>query len=134
MRYSKWLAFFSAGLLFAACFLPWITIESKDITITGFDTTGTRWSPPGNLHTMFTAFYLVFTMIPRIWAKRLNVFIAAINMAWAIGNFIRMALCDGGECPVRQPGMYLALLATILMLVASFFPQVKMNEVNNTNP
>jgi len=134
MRYIQWLAFFSAGLLFAACFLPWITIESKDIIITGFDTTGTKWGPPGNVHMVLTAVYLLLTLTPKIWAKRLNVFIAAINMAWAIGNFIRMALCDGGECPVRESGIYLALLATILMLVASFFPKVKMNEENNTNP
>ncbi len=134
MRYFKWLAFFSAGLLFASFFQPWIVIESRSLTITGFDTTGTRWSPPAHLHIIFTILYLAFTLIPRIWAKRVNVFIAAINMAWAIGNFIRMALCDGGECPVRQSGMYLALLATIFMLLASFFPQVKMNGVSNSNP
>ena len=34
------------GLLVASCFLPWMTIETKGITITGMDTTGTTYGKP----------------------------------------------------------------------------------------
>jgi hypothetical protein len=42
-----------------------------------------------------------------------------------------MSACQAGECPVKHSGIYLALLATILMLFASFFPNIKMKDPGN---
>jgi hypothetical protein len=41
MRSSRWLAIFSAILLIVSFYLPWFSLASKSITVTGFDTTGT---------------------------------------------------------------------------------------------
>jgi len=42
-----------------------------------------------------------------------------------IRNFFLMALCRGGECPARQLGLYLVAIASVGMLLASFFPPSK---------
>lgn len=133
MRYSRWLAICSAILLVISFYLPWFSIPSRQIIVTGFNTSGTRWSPPANFHLIVTGIYLALVFIPVIWVKRLNIFIAAINLSWAIGNFLRMSACIAGECPEKHSGIYLALLATILMLLASFFPNVKLKDTGSGN-
>jgi len=53
------------GLLTAiACFLPWMSIESKDLLITGMDTTGTKFGKPGLLHLILAGIYTIFTLVP----------------------------------------------------------------------
>ena len=71
-------------------------------------------------------FFIVFMLVPRVWAKRSNLLVGAINMAWAIRNFIFLPACIAGECPLRETGIYLALLASVLMLLATLFPDMKL--------
>jgi hypothetical protein len=125
MRNSKWLGLIAALLLIAACFLPWVFIESKNITVTGVDGTGTNFGKPGYFHFILVAVFLVCTFTPRIWAKRLNLFISALNVGWAVKNFFMIAACSGGECPVRKSGIWLMLIAALLMLLSAFFPDMK---------
>jgi hypothetical protein len=114
MRYMKWIGLAAAVLLIVACFSPWVIIESRDITISGMDTTGSKFG--------------IFHFTPRLWAKRFNLLVVGINTAWFIRNFFLIAVCRGGECPERQSGLYMLLLATILMLVAALFPDMEIPE------
>lgn len=115
-----------AGLLLAiGCWLPWVIIESKNLVITGMYTVGTSYGKPGVLHLVFLSFFLLFTLIPKIWAKRFNLLVVALNASWMIRNFFIIGICRGGECPVRQNGLYLVALASTLMLIAALFPSFK---------
>jgi hypothetical protein len=69
--------------------------------------------------------------VARIWAKRLNLLITAMNMAWAIRNFFIISACGGGECPDKNNGIYLMLIASIIMLVSSLFPDIKLSSEKN---
>ena len=128
MRYMKWIGLAAAVLLIVACFSPWVIIESRNITISGMDTTGSKFGKPGYLHLLMVFFFLIFHFTPRLWAKRFNLLVVGINTAWFIRNFFLITVCRGGECPERQSGLYMLLLATILMLVAALFPDMEITE------
>jgi len=125
MRYMKWIGLAAAVLLVASCFTPWVYIVSRDITVSGIDATGTTFGKPGYFHFLCAFFFLLFHFIPRIWAKRSNLLIAALNTAWALRNFFMIAACYGGECPERKIGLYLVLLSSLLMLASTFFPDMR---------
>ncbi|MFM2337159.1 MAG: hypothetical protein RL115_352 [Bacteroidota bacterium] len=124
MKYSTWIGVIAALLLIFSCFMPWVIIESQQITISGINTSGTRFGKPGYLHFVLALLYILFTLIPKLWAKRANLPVVAINTAWVIRNFFLIAVCRGGECPSRQWGLWLMLLASIIMLVAALFPKM----------
>lgn len=126
----KWVGIFTALLLIVSCFFPWVTIEYKSITISGTNSAGTNWGMPANSHFVFAGLYLIFALLPKIWAKRTNIFISGINLAWAARNFIMIAGCEAGECPVKRAGLYVVLFSSILMLIAALFPDLKLKDQN----
>ena len=128
MRYMKWIGLAAAVLLVVSCFNPWVVIEGKNITISGVDSGGTAYGKPGYFHFVLAGFFLLFTFIPRIWAKRTNFLIVALNLAWAIRNYFIISACQAGDCPEKKLGIFLMLLASLLMLVAALFPDMKLPE------
>jgi len=125
MRIMRWMGLLAPVLLAIAAFLPWVVIESRQMTITGVDTAGTNYGKPAYVHFILLSLYLVFHLVPRLWAKRANLVVVALNTAWAIRNFFLLAVCRSGECPSRKAGLYLMLLASLLMLVAALFPRTE---------
>ncbi|MBL0154093.1 MAG: hypothetical protein IPP93_11630 [Chitinophagaceae bacterium] len=126
MRYSKWLGLAAAVLLIVSCFSPWVIIESRQITVSGVDTAGTNFGKPAYFHFFITFFYVICVMVPRIWAKRLNLVVAALNMGWALRNFILIPACQAGDCPLKQSGLWMVELASLFMLLAAVFPDMKL--------
>ena len=126
MRYSKWLGLAAAVLLVVSCFSPWVIIESRQITVSGVDTAGTNFGKPAYFHFFITFFYVICVMVPRIWAKRLNLVVAALNMGWALRNFILIPACQAGDCPLKQSGLWMVELASLFMLLAAVFPDMKL--------
>ena len=125
-RYMKWIGLAAAILLVLSCLSPWVIIESKKITVSGIDTSGTNFGKPGYFHLVMTFFFLIFSFTPRVWAKRLNLLVTALNMAWAIRNYFIISSCQGGDCPDKQMSIYLIVLASVLMLMAALFPDMKL--------
>lgn len=121
----KWAGLLAAALLVASAFLPWVIIESRGLELTGVDTTGTNYGRPAYFHFVMAAFFVLFTLVPRLWAKRTNLAVVALNTAWAIRNFLVIASCQGGECPLRQVGLWLALGSSLLMLLSALFPDME---------
>jgi len=130
MRYMKWIGLAAAILLIISCFIPWVFIESKNITISGVDATGTNYGKPGYFHFMMVTFFIVFILVPRVWAKRANLAIVSLNTAWAARNFFIIATCQAGECPVRKSGLYIMLIASLLMLITSLFQDMEIKPEN----
>lgn len=123
MKNLKWPGITGALLLVYACWTPWVTIASKGITITGVAAEGTSYGKPGALHLILVCLFIIFSMIPRLWAKRFNLLVTGLNTAWMLRNFLVLSLCRAGECPEKQWGIYLVLVSSILMLLGSFFPE-----------
>jgi hypothetical protein len=124
MRYSKWIGLVAALLYIIACFLPWVIIGSKEIVVTGLKAEGTNFGSPGYMGIVLAVLFLVFNFTPRIWAKRINLAVVALQVGWAVRNFYILSACRV-ECPERQTGLYLQLATAIIMLVVALFPDMK---------
>ena len=130
MKHSQLIGVITVLALFGICFMPWSYISSKDIVITGLKSAGTDFGKPGLLNIILSSVCLLFFILPKIWAKRTNVFIAAINFAWAIRNYLLLTTCMVGECPEKKAGIYLLLLATLIIQVMALLPKINV-EVKN---
>ena len=130
MRFMKWVGVAAAILLTVACFMPWVVIHSINSTVSGVDSTGTNFGKPGYFHFIAIIFFLVFTITPKVWAKRSNLLVGALNMAWAIRNYFIISLCRGGDCPEKKIAIYLVVIASVLVLLSCLLPDYKTNRNN----
>lgn len=109
-----------AVALIAACFFPWVTIESKNILVSGVEASGTAFGKPGYFHILFSLIFIVLIIINKVWSSRINIFINAFNIAWAVRNFLVISMCHGGECPIKHTALYVVLITSFGMLLTSF--------------
>ena len=128
MRYMKWIGLLAVILLVVSCFLPWVIITSQNITVSGVDSTGTNFGKPGYAHFVLGFFFIVFHLIPKLWAKRVNLLIVALNIAWAVRNYFIISTCREGDCPEKQIGLWLVLGASAPILIAALFPDIELKE------
>jgi hypothetical protein len=114
----KWVGIIAALIVISSCFFPWIVIEGNGIVITGVASEGTNYGRPGYMNFLLSGIFLVFSLVAKPWTIRVNLFFSALNFAWSIRNFILLARCEAGECPERQPALYVLLIASFVMLIA----------------
>jgi hypothetical protein len=69
-----------------------------------------------------------FMLLPRLWAKRANLFITALGVGYAIKTYILYTSCYNAYCPEKKAGIFLMMVCVIVLLVASAFPDVKMEQ------
>ena len=119
---------FAVILLIVSCFLPWVIIPSKNIVVSGVESTGTNFGKPGYNHFVLSFFFIIFHFIRRLWAKRSNLLVVALNIAWAIRNYFIISMCREGDCPEKQIGLWLVLVASVLILIAALFPDIQLKE------
>lgn len=108
--------------------MPWVIISSKNITVSGIDAGGTNFGKPAYFHFITIFFFLLFTFIPRVWAKRSNLLVTALNLGWTVRNYFIITLCRGGECPEKQTAVFLIAITSVLMLASALFPDIKLKD------
>ena len=126
MHIMRWLAIASSVILISACFFPWITIDSKNIVVSGINATGTSFGKPGYMHLLLGVVAIGLLLVKKILALRICIFLTAFNAAWAIRNFIVLAVCDGGVCPQKQTALFVVLISSFTLMVCNFFIPVNM--------
>ena len=125
-----WVGLAACILLVISCFLPWAYFADASIaneadrTFTGFYSYGNNYGRPGKLLVLIAIIVLIFMLLPKIWAKRSNLFICAIGVGYAIKSYVLFASCYNAYCPEKKIGIYLMLISTIIMLIASAFPHL----------
>lgn len=122
------LPFVVIGLLVVSCFLPWMSIEARNITITGVDTTGTTYGKPAYFHFFWLALVVFFLLLNKVWSKRVAMVFAAFNFAWAVRNFLLLPGCQMGECPDRRIGLYLLLFSSLALVFVGLLGPAKKPE------
>ncbi len=128
MKYSQTIGLIACLALVAVCFMPWCFIASKDIVITGMDAKGTVFGKPGLMNIIFSALLAILFLIPKIWAKRTNIFIGALNLAWAFRSYLMLTACDGGDCPEKKAGIFLMFALSAVILLMAFLPKIALPE------
>jgi hypothetical protein len=127
MRLMNWIAILLAAIVICCCFFTWVEVPGRNIFIGGFRSNTNAFGSPGILHSFFCGACIILLMINRIWSVRTAFFVSVINIAWALRNFLLISACTGGDCPIKQPAIYVLLASSILLMVAILFirPRVK---------
>jgi hypothetical protein len=125
MKYSQQIGVVLALAVIGVCWMPWVFIESKSILVNGFYTKGTNFGRPGLFLSYASGLAFVFFLLNKIWAKRTNVFVTTFAFAWSVRNYLILSACYGGECPQKQPGLYLEVALTAIMLLMSLLPKME---------
>ena len=76
------------------------------------------------LYIFFTVIAFILFLIPKLWAKRMNLFIAALNLAWTIRNFFVVSSCFAGECPQKQFGLFAVIVLSVGVLAMAMLPKI----------
>ena len=133
-KYLHWLGIVACITLIISCFLPWVyyadphIINESERTFTGFYSFNNEYGKPGKFLVFFGAITLTFMLLPKVWAKRANLFICALTVAYAIKTFILFGSCYNNYCPQKLFSLYLMVGCTVIMLIASGFPNLKLTD------
>jgi uncharacterized membrane protein YuzA (DUF378 family) len=63
--------------------------------------------------------------VPAIWSKRTNVFLGALNLAWAFRNYLLLSSCLMGECPEKKTALFILVGLAIVMQIMSLLPKLQ---------
>ncbi len=128
MKYSQWIGVGAAILVVIACFVPWAYYPDLREQFTGFFSEQNRYGRPGKVLIVLCVVETLLFLTPRIWAKRANLFMSAVTLAWGIKSYMLYTACYRGICPERRLGIFLVLGGAAIMLAASLLPDLSVKE------
>lgn len=124
MKYSQLLGVAACVSLIINCFFPWSYVAEIHLLITGWQG-GSNLGRPGLFNIILCSLMILFFLIPKIWAKRTNVIIGALNIAWSFRNYLLVSTCGGGICPEKKAGIFLLLFLSFFIEIMTFIPSNK---------
>ncbi|HEV3250761.1 MAG TPA: hypothetical protein VGZ71_07400 [Puia sp.] len=128
MKYINWIGIAAAIVLIIACFLPWTYYPDLDKTFTGFFTEKNVYGKPGKVLLVLAGTAIFLFSVPRQWAKRINIFFGAMTVAYTIKTYILFTACYRGFCPEKKVGIFLLLITSLVLLIASLLPEIRLRE------
>jgi hypothetical protein len=128
VKNSQWIGIAAALLLIGACFLPWAYFPDLQKDFTGFFSEKNTYGRPGKVFVFLSSIAIIFFLIPKIWAKRANIFVGALTIAFGIKCFLLFTACYKGICPEKKLGIFLVLIASAIMTLAAILPDVKLKD------
>ena len=133
MKHYKVTGIVCALVLITACFLPWTYHADVHENFTGFFSEQNKYGKPGMVFIFFSVVSILLISVPKIWAKRTHIFIAGLQVAYAIKTYILYASCYNAYCPEIRYGIILTMICVIIMLLVSIFPDVKLDAEKTAN-
>ena len=124
MKYSQWIGITAALLLIAACFMPWAWFPDLGKNFTGFFSEKNIYGRPGKVLIFFSVVEIGLFAIPRVWAKRANILVSALAIAFAIKSYILYTACYGGLCPYKRAGIFVMVGSATIALLAALLPDL----------
>ena len=115
----------AALFLILTCFIPWTFYPDLGKEFTGFFSEGNAYGKPGIVFIVLCVLEIIFFIIPKLWAKRINIFMAALTLAYGVKTYILFSSCYAGICPTRKIGIYLVLILPVAIIVSSLLPAAK---------
>ena len=132
MKYSQWLGVAAALALIISCFVNWTWYPDIHKYFTAFSSEQNIYGKPGKVFFVLAIVAIILYSVSKVWAKRWNLFVNCVVMAFAIRTFILFTTCYRGTCPEKEPGIWVMLASSILMMVAALLPDLKIK--NETLP
>jgi hypothetical protein len=128
MKYSQWIGIAAAVLTVAASFMPWAWFPVLQKEFTGFFSENNNYGRPGEVLAFFSLVEIFFFLVPKVWAKRANIFVAAVGLAWGVKCIYLYTACYRGECPEKRAGLFLMFAGTVIALAATLVPDIKVKD------
>ena len=128
VKIVHWLGLAACVVLIVSCFLPWAYYADINQTFTGMYSYKNEYGRPGKYLAVIGAITLTLMLLPKIWAKRVNLFLCALTVGYTIKTYILFGSCYNNYCPEKQTGLYLMLFSSVIMLAASVFPEFRIGE------
>ncbi|ATL48636.1 hypothetical protein COR50_16515 [Chitinophaga caeni] len=121
MDKSKIATILGGILVIISAFLPWLTIESIHTTITGLHSPGTSFGEPGKLNIALAIVMIILAFIKQNIPTKINLFVGGFLFAWTFRNFLMYSRCEMGECPHREIGLFLSIIAAAIAMAGILF-------------
>lgn len=131
MKHSQSIGVIASLLVIGICFLPWIEVPLHHLILSGWHgkvNNELNFGQQGVSHTLFCTILILLFLVPRVWAKRTNIFIAALHLGWAFKNYLIFSMCRLGECPIIKPALYFLIFLAVLIQVMTLLPQLEINK------
>lgn len=134
-----WVGLAACITLIFSCFMPWsyyadaTIVNEAERTFTGFYSYRNNYGKPGKFLVGIGIIVIILMLLPKIWAKRSNLFVCALGVGYAIKSYILFTSCYNAYCPEKKIGVYLMLIASVVMLVASVFPSLSLRATDGKN-
>jgi len=131
MKYSQYIGIVAGIALVIVCTMPWVYIPSLQVFLTGINGKASvelNFGSQIKSHGFLSTIMIICFFVHKIWAKRVNVFLGAVNLAWAFKNFLIFSMCRGGECPEKQVALYLLVFFAAVMFVMSLLPKLEVRK------
>ncbi len=128
VKIINWVGVAAAILLIAACFMPWGYYGDIKENFTGFYSYNNNYGKPGKFLVSIALLAIIFMIVPKIWAKRINLFLTALGVGYAIKTYVLFSSCYKAYCPEMKAGIYIMVACSIVLLVAAVFPNMKLAE------
>lgn len=125
MKYSQIIGVIATLVLIVSCFFNWAWYPDLNKYFTGFFSEKQVYGKPGYVFIFFAVFIVALFLIPKVWAKRWNFFVAGLMLAYAIKSFILYSGCYNGICPTRQPAIWVMLFSSIVVMIMAVIPDTK---------
>lgn len=132
MKYYKLTGFLACLLLAISCFLPWAYYPDLHKSFTGFFSEQNMYGRPGKVFIFFAICSLILIFINKIWAKRTLIFFAALNIGYLLKTYVIFTSCYNTYCPQKQYGLYLVILSSVVLMIVSFFPDLKLAKADES--
>lgn len=133
-KYSKWIGLLAAVAMIGVCFMPWTYHADVQKTFTGFFSEQGMYGKPGKFFIFLSILSLALILTPRVWAKRIHLFVAGLMLAYAIKTYILFTSCYNAYCPEKLTGIYLVLALPIVLFIAALFPDIRLPQSNSDRP
>ncbi len=119
-------------LAILSCFMPWITFTAQQETFTGFFVkkfpSGVYYGRPGTFITIICLVILACMFIPKLWAKRINIFVSAFFLAFVVSVYIRFTNSLFENEIERRYGLILLVISAVIIFISCLLPDMKVKE------
>ena len=125
MKFYKVIGLLACALLILSCFLPWAYYADLNKTFNGFFSEENNYGKPGKFFVFFALVSIALIYLDKVWAKRVHLFLSALNIGYLIKTYILFTSCYNAYCPEKRAGLYLLIFSSVLIMVVSIFPDLK---------
>jgi hypothetical protein len=125
MKFSQWIGVVACITLVASGFMNWTWYPDLHKFFTGYYTQNNIYGKPAKFFAILAVLAIIFFLVPKVWAKRWNILICAFIVAYAVKTFILFTTCYRGVCPQKQPGIWIMLVSSFIIMLSGLLPDLK---------